>query len=398
MQNPDGFCKWEISFSIIDSKYGGKQLLYDSTPLPVTLQTTSFKWPSLNLTIPNMSILDRNAFTIMINLHPIDQQTGNRGRILWFTCIVQYTSMVFHLSQNDEKTFDLTYDYSPNTCLSMTYSGILCYDGDYGRFAQFTLQQLEVQVVPCDLQELIEKQARQALVLVSEMHWRDEQTGRMLKSPISYLNRANEIRSTNGKDRLYIWHLKDDAASFPGFKRKTERDWQNQLQEYEDLVKLCLIAPLSLKRDANKAQYKPLPDHEAVQTQHAVCVPIRVCPGQTVVLKLFNLFDEKDPSQSCEVHVKWNDYISAACVSKSMKKSEFKRFSLNALYKRAKEEKRQQQQQLFRSSFIVYPGFTVEIDYKHVCESQIEIVTVYAHVQDYHFTISKLGHYVPVTA
>ena len=408
MQTPSGVCIWELSFSLVDSKFGSKQVLYDSSPLLIHPNVTRYTWPSLSIAIPELSILDRNAFTVMINLHPIDKTNGNRGRILWFPCIVQYTSMIYYNSTNNKQTsdsFEMTYDYNPNTVLTMSYSGSLLYNGDYERTACFTLKELTVAVSTfIELEEVIAKQANQALVAVSEIVWRDQASGKMIKSPISYLNRACEVRSTDGKDRLYIWHLNDAGAAFHGLKRKSDRDWQNQMHEHDDLVKLRLIAPLSIRRqiqgENKQQQHRGLPDHEAMQKKQSTCAPIAVCPGQTVVLKFFNLFNVNDPSRSCEVHIKWNDYIGhpqqQLTSTSLLKKSAFKRFSLNGLYKKAKEEK----QHLFRSSFTVYPGFIVEIDYNHAARGdkmEIFIVTIYVHVQNYHFTLAQLGHYGELT-
>jgi len=398
--------RWELSFSLIDSKTTSKQLLFDSPPLPMDVNKPdhTFDWPSLSLAIPEMSILKRDAFIVAMNLIPIDTTTGNRGRILWFPCIVQYTSMMFHQSrQTLNKPFTLTFDYNLNTCLSMVYSGNVLHD-DYGRSARFYLHQLTLTVKNNDLAELVHKQEQQALVCVAEIMWRDTNHNMMMKSPLIYLNRAGAIQSRKlGKDRMYVWHLtqRQQDETFPGLKRKSERDWHKQLQEHKDMVKLGLVTPLSTMRggNADSLRESALPDHEATSLNKTTTYPpLLVGPGQTVILRFFNLASSI-PKQGCEVHIKWNDYICAGMAPPTsaaihtpqlLRKSGFKRFSLNALYKRAKEEKTVA---VLRSSFIVYSGFTVEIDYSHVTVEQIAISAIYVHVQDYHYTLDKLGHY-----
>lgn len=412
-----GGLRWEIFFSIIDSKHSSKAILYDSPPLPLTFDQPNlfYEWPSLSLHIPEMSILERDAFTVLIYLVPIDKQSGNRGRILWFPCIVQYTSMLFASAAprgagggGGEKPFLQSYDYNPNVCLTMLFSAKILYK-DQGRSAFFTLHHLALDIKGYELHELICKQEQHALVCASEILWRDEQTKKYCKSPLLYLNRAHDIRSSNGKDRLYIWRMdakSGGAEEFHGMKRKSERDWHKQMQEHEDMVELGLVAPFSVKR-ASAFPHAPagrggMPDHEAHSKLNHSISPILVVPGQTVVLKFFNLFDPEDPRRSCEVHVKWNDYANAppgafaVSATNTMRreggafaKSGFKRFSLNALSKRAKSK---EHPPVFRSSFIVYSGFTVEIDYIRTLET-ISIIAIYAHVQNYHFTINKLGHY-----
>lgn len=347
--------RWEISFSLIDSKMSGKNVLYDSHPFPIEPTKNIYTWANMQVEIPEMSILDRDAFTVMINLHPI-RDNGDRGRILWFPCIVQYTSLLFDQStaKDNSKPFISELDYDAHTTLSMMFTGIVEHNKNFGRFAYFTLLHLTVSTHYAMLEHLIHTHySKQCVVCVGEIQQRME---RLIKHPIIYLSRPQQIHSSNGKDRLYMWALKSE-----------ERKWQPR-EDYEDLVALQLQPPLSVGGSRFAAAEERLPDHEAIHNTFHLN-PVLVSAGQVFVLRFFNLFDQQKRRHAAiaEVHIKWNDFIHAPPAIQ-------RRFSFDFL--------KRSQQVKHRMRFTVDVNVEIDLDYTSH-EQHVLIHGVYLRLANY---------------
>lgn len=404
----DSSLRWELSFSLLDCKENKKRILFDSPPLPIDASGNSYDWRDIHIHIPEMSIMHRELITLHMYLHPI-KENGERGRILWFTFCMQYTSLLFHMSNSgltfadkaavDEVPFLFShYDQFDTTTLNLLITGKVFYNNYNCRCAKFQIHHATLTTCAVYLQHLIELEQRFRLVCLAELSWRDSNSNKMQKAPLLYLSRPQRVHSINGKDRLYEWTMANVDASkkhFQGLIQRGCRDWHKQVEDHDDLVRLRMEPPMTSRPPPPpQAGATFIPDNEAF-TNASMAFPILVKPGQTFTMKFFNMALDDCAKCGVEVAIKWNDYIHNITSTKPtssemlLRKSGYKRFSLDFLYKQ-KHRHHDADAAAFKYQRITMEagiGLTVEIEYESTGNELVTVYGIYLNVLNYHYTL-----------
>ncbi|MBX9636533.1 MAG: hypothetical protein K2Q45_03170 [Nitrosomonas sp.] len=400
--------RWELSFSIFDSNQHHSRLLYDSPPLPITETSEAFHWRDLNIHLPEMSLMYRDIIQLHMNFHPV-KENGERGRILWFPFFMQYTSLVFHMSntvptfdtvKKGENTFIFTY-YDPLdkldiTTLNLLMTGEMHVTRDKKRFAKFRICHATLTTCVAYLQHLIELEQKFRIVCLTELSYRDpEKNNKMIKALTLYLSRPQRIECVNGKDRLYVWQTtEEDGSPFKACIQRGCRDGLKLVEDHNDMVRLRIEPPITGKERTHTVL---LPDNEAL-TNTSMAWPIIVKPGQTFTAKFFNMELEDCAKCGVEIVVKWNDYIHTGNAKQVIgsaeglfKGSAYKRLSLDFLYKQ-RQQQHVKVSKYFKVFFDVGNGLKVEIEYEPSGNDEfVSIYAIYLHASNYHYTLQFMN-------
>jgi hypothetical protein len=395
--------RWELSFSILDCKENKKRILFDSPPLPIDASNNSYDWRDIHINLPEMSIMHRELITLHMYLHPI-KENGERGRILWFTFCMQYTSLLFHMSAAEEAPFLFShYDQFDTTTLNLLITGKVFYDSYNCRCSKFKIHHATLTTCAVYLQHLIELEQRFRIVCLAELSWRDSKSNKLQKAPLLYLSRPQRVQSINGKNRLYVWTMaaadkEGNKNQFQGLVQRRCHDWQKQVEDHNDLVRLRMEPPMTGAKQRSQTEAVFIPDNEAF-TNASMAFPVHVKPGQTFTLKFFNMALDNCAKCGVEVVVKWNDYIhnasGAATTSSAMllRKSGYKRFSLDFLYKQKHNEDVASTAAASKYQRMVMEagvGLTVEIEYESNGNDLVTVYGVHLNVLNYHYTLQFL--------
>ena len=402
--------RWELSFSILDCKENKKRILFDSPPLPINASNNSYDWRDIHINLPEMSIMHRELVTLHMYLHPI-KENGERGRILWFTFCMQYTSLLFHMSNHaaEESPFLFShYDQFDTTTLNLLITGKIFYNNYNCRCAKFQIHHATLTTCTAYLQHLIELEQRFRIVCLAELSWRDSHSNKLQKAPILYLSRPQRVQSINGKNRLYVWTMatnkEGNKNQFQGLVQRGCHDWHKQVEDHDDLVRLRMEPPMTGAKHRSPQLQKDvvfIPDNEAF-TNTSMAFPVHVKPGQLFTLKFFNMALNDCAKCGVEVVVKWNDYIhnttcgggsGAATPTMLLRKSGYKRFSLDFLYKQKHNEdvaSTSSSSKYQRMTIEAGVGLTVEIEYESSGNDLVTVYGVHLNVLNYHYTLQFL--------